>query len=409
MDIRERLQGTIERRTFDGASLQLRDLGTAAVSAGGNKVIRVTGYAATTEEGYQVGGGSGAFTETIARGAFKRTLGESPDVVLNINHAEGGQLPLARTRSGTLVLAEDARGLKVDAELDPEDPEARAVASKVRRGDVHSMSFAFRATDDEWSEDRSERVIRSLTIHRGDVSFVSQPANEATSVSVRRRGAKKDVVVRSYLTTIKARRAKLRRSDPTSPATSPFGEFWNIGSGAGVQRAVREVELGKARGPKEAAIKAWIRQRARELGVSAVIPKTDWGAARSRYRRAMAGSRAHPGSDASVEGEEDEPRYSDAAVEALGKEGKAHKRTDGKYNYPIADRRDLLNAIQAWGRARASERASVKAFIKMRARVMRLESLPPESWQSKAGLKTAGGESESPYTGETVTTGGQSA
>ena len=293
-DIRQRLQGTIERRTFDGASLQLRDLGTGTVGAGGNKAIRVTGYAATTEEGYQVGGGSGAFTETIARGAFKRTLGESPDVVLNINHAEGGQLPLARTRSGTLILAEDSRGLKVDAELDPDDPEARAVASKVRRGDVDSMSFAFRATDDDWSEDRSKRVIRSLTLHRGDVSFVSQPANESTSVSVRRRGAKKDVMVVSRLSTIKAKRAKLRRREHRAdePKYSPeqiqrFGEEtpprafkkangkfgWPICDGEDVENAVSDYNRLK---PKPAGVRAWIIKRARELRVEHRLPK-GWG------------------------------------------------------------------------------------------------------------------------------------
>ena len=172
-----------------------------------------------------------------------------------------------------------------------------------------------------------------------------------------------------------------------------------------MKKAVREVELGRAKGPKEGAIKAWIRKRARELGVT--LPKTDWSAARSRYRRAMAGSRAHPGSDASVEGEEDEDRYTDDQVEALGKEGKAFPKRDGTYSYPVADRRDLLNAIKAFGRARPSEASALKAWLKTRARVMRLESLLPASWQSKAGLKTAGGESESPYTGATSSVGGQ--
>ena len=128
---------------------------------------------------------------------------------------------------------------------------------------------------------------------------------------------------------------------------------------------------------------------------------------RARYRRAMAGSRAH-GSDASVEGVEDKPRYTDAQVEALGKEGKAFKKRDGSYSYPVADRRDLLNAIKAFGRARPSEASALKAWLKMRARVMQLESLLPASWQSKAGLKTASGGSESPYTGTTESVGGQS-
>jgi HK97 family phage prohead protease len=201
---------------------------------------------------------------------------------LTINHGEGGQLPLARTGPGTLVLSEDSRGLKVDAELDPDDPEARAVASKVRRGDVDSMSFAFRATDDDWSEDRSKRVIRSLTLHKGDVSFVSQPANESTSVALRRRAsARKKAAVGSYRASVEARRERLRWPGErrAHPGADGRDGPWKIKTAGDVARAVREVELGRAKGPKEKQIMDYIRQRARELGVT--VPKTDWSAARS--------------------------------------------------------------------------------------------------------------------------------
>ena len=391
--------------------------------------IELRGHAATFDDPYEVG----SFTETIRPGSFRRTLGEQPDVSLLVNHTG---TPLARTTSGTMTLREDSVGLAFTAQLEPSDPDVQSLVPKLRRGDLSEASFVFRATKQTWSEDKTERTLREVAIHRGDVSIVTTAANPSATASLRGREltleqrervaerignrvcgpysapdplsvgtTRAAVPVRSYLSTIKARRAKRRRSDPTSPATSPFGEFWNIGSDSDVQKAVREVELGRAKGPKEAAIKAWIRQRARELGVSAVIPKTDWGAARSRYRRAMAGSRAHPGSDASVEGEEDEDRYTDDQVEALGKEGKAFKKRDGSYSYPVADRRDLLNAIKAFGRVRPSEASALKAWLKTRARVMRLESLLPASWQSKAPAPV--GPNESPYTGATETVGGQ--
>jgi phage head maturation protease len=54
---------------------------------------------------------------------LQRTLSEAPDVVLLLNH-EG--LPLARTKAGTLTLSEDDRGLHVEADLDPEDPDTLA-------------------------------------------------------------------------------------------------------------------------------------------------------------------------------------------------------------------------------------------------------------------------------------------
>jgi hypothetical protein len=148
----------------------------------------------------------------------------------------------------------------------------------------------------------------------------------------------------------------------------------------------------------------WVRKRARALGVSALIPK-NWGAAPPSPWPIGRGRRAHPGSDASVEGEEDSERYSDQQVEALGREGKAFPKRDGTYSYPVADRRDLLNAIKAFGRAKPSEASALKAWLKTRARVMRLESLLPVSWQSKAPAPV--GPNESPYTGTTETSGGQ--
>jgi HK97 family phage prohead protease len=167
---RER-EGMVEFRSIP--SFELRD------TADGH--VRFSGYASTTESPYEIAD----FTETVAKGAFKRTLGEEPDVRLNINHGVGGQLPLARTKSGTLTLSEDARGLKVDADLDPNDPDVRSLLPKMRRGDVDEMSFAFRATAQEWNEDYTERLIRECALHRGDVSIVTTGANPDTSAIIR--------------------------------------------------------------------------------------------------------------------------------------------------------------------------------------------------------------------------------
>jgi HK97 family phage prohead protease len=80
------------------------------------------------------------FIERIAPGAFRKTLTETPDVRLLINH-EG--LPLARTKNGTLRLKEDDAGLYMDADL-PDTQAARDLYTLVERGDVDQMSFAFR-------------------------------------------------------------------------------------------------------------------------------------------------------------------------------------------------------------------------------------------------------------------------
>jgi HK97 family phage prohead protease len=202
----EIIDGIMEHRDFT-ANVEIR-----ATSDG---KLGLTGYASTTETPYDVMD----FTETISRGAFKRTLGEDPDVVLLINH-EG--LPLARTRSGTLTLSEDVRGLRVDAVLEPADPDVKSLVPKMERGDLTEMSFAFRATNQEWDEEYTQRTIREVSIHRGDVSMVTHGANTATvgTVSARSADAEEEKPepekpeppspTRRYLEIAKARNAKAR-------------------------------------------------------------------------------------------------------------------------------------------------------------------------------------------------------
>jgi hypothetical protein len=47
------------------------------------------------------------------------------------------------------------------------------------------MSFAFRCSDQEWSEDYSQRRILETNIHRGDVSIVTNGASPTTEVALR--------------------------------------------------------------------------------------------------------------------------------------------------------------------------------------------------------------------------------
>lgn len=157
-------EGLVEHRSF-GEISEIRE-------EGGSLVFR--GYASLTGVPYPVG----PFEETISAGAFKRTLSEDPDVSLLINH-DG--LPIARTKAGTLRLNEDERGLRVDADLDTRDPDVQRVVAKMANGSLDGqMSFAFRCNDDVWSDDMSERTVRSLTLHRGDVSIVTHGASPST-------------------------------------------------------------------------------------------------------------------------------------------------------------------------------------------------------------------------------------
>ena len=92
--------------------------------------------------------------------------------------------PLASTRSKTMTLMEDSRGLMVDAAL-PQTSLGRDVAELLRSKVVDSMSFGFSvpARGDIWSADGQTRELTEIRLH--EVSVVSFPAYTKTSASVR--------------------------------------------------------------------------------------------------------------------------------------------------------------------------------------------------------------------------------
>ena len=143
-------------------------------------VAVVEGYAAVFNEDTVIGG---QWQERIAEGAFTDAIGRD-DVVFLINH-DG--LPLARTRSGTLELSEDKRGLKMRASLDMRDPDARSIVPKMQRGDLDKMSFAFIPTRQKWKdvdgEDLPRRTIEQAELY--DVSIVTTPAYSGTEIGLR--------------------------------------------------------------------------------------------------------------------------------------------------------------------------------------------------------------------------------
>jgi HK97 family phage prohead protease len=140
--------------------------------------IKVTGYAVVFNQIADIGG---YFREQIAPGAFTDAIGRD-DVVFLVNH-DG--LPLARTRSGTLKLSQDEHGLKIETELDGDDPDVRAIVGKMKRGDLDKMSFAFTPELQEW-DDSGDTPLRTIKKARlFDVSIVTTPAYEGTEIGLR--------------------------------------------------------------------------------------------------------------------------------------------------------------------------------------------------------------------------------
>lgn len=140
--------------------------------------IKVSGYAAVFNMETNIGD---YFREIILPGAFRNALGET-DVPFLINHSG---LPLARTRSGTLILSEDTHGLRMETELDADDPDVLRIVPKMKRGDLDKMSFAFRAVKQRWDDTQTPplRTIEEVELY--DVSIVTDPAYEGTEIGLR--------------------------------------------------------------------------------------------------------------------------------------------------------------------------------------------------------------------------------
>lgn len=126
------------------------------------------------------------FVERIAPGAFARSLTARNNVKMYVNHDD--TLLLASTRSGTLRLAEDGKGLRTEATL-PDTSYGRDLVALMSGPNpiVDSMSFGFSVPQggDEWSGDGQRRTLTSVRLH--EVSVVTgTPAYASTSAMVRK-------------------------------------------------------------------------------------------------------------------------------------------------------------------------------------------------------------------------------
>lgn len=162
----------VEVRQMQVQDLEVREVGNQAT---------FSGYAAVFNSDSEDLG----FIEQIRPGAFQRTLAARNNVKMFVNHED--TMVLASTRSGTLRLAEDSRGLKVEADLPQDVSYARDLSILMRRGDVDSMSFGFHVPrgGDEWSGDGSRRFLNEIALR--EVSVVTGfPAYEATTATIRK-------------------------------------------------------------------------------------------------------------------------------------------------------------------------------------------------------------------------------
>lgn len=137
----------------------------------------LVGYAAKFDRLASIGG---YFDEKIASGAFTDAI--KGDIRALVDHDPGRVI--GRTKSGTLRLAEDGVGLRVEIDV-PDTTDGNDLWVLVERGDISGMSFGFRVTRETWDEtgDTPVRTIEKLELH--EVSAVAWPAYEDTTIGLR--------------------------------------------------------------------------------------------------------------------------------------------------------------------------------------------------------------------------------
>ena len=148
------------------------------------KVVR--GYASTFNEPYTLyENDDWRFNEVVDAKAFDGT--DMSDVNMQYDH-EGRVF--ARMSNNTLTVMPDEKGLLIEADLGGTEL-GRQLYEEIRGGYTTKMSFGFTVDGEEITDtkdvDGKSLTVRTIT-HIGklyDVSAVSLPANDATSISVR--------------------------------------------------------------------------------------------------------------------------------------------------------------------------------------------------------------------------------
>lgn len=146
---------------------------------------RVEGYATTFDQPYMLyGNGEVEVWEVVDKNAFDKT--DMGDVIFQFDH-EGKVY--ARTRNNTLSLRSDEHGLLINADLGGTEA-GRELYEEIKGGYIDRMSFGFTVRGDEWHDEMVDGVQKSTRRITDvgklyDVSAVSIPANNSTSISIR--------------------------------------------------------------------------------------------------------------------------------------------------------------------------------------------------------------------------------
>lgn len=183
---------TIEDRLNEGRQYRNIDLSLFEHRAEGDEGTGekiVEGYATSFNQPYVLWTEPGfVIREQIDPAAFDEC--DMRDVIMQYDHQ--GRV-FARTSNGTLEIGPDDWGLHIRARLGGTEI-GRQLYEEIDGGYTTKMSFGFKVAEDERdkteAEDGSVEILRTITkiSKLYDVSAVSLPANDATSISARSYG-----------------------------------------------------------------------------------------------------------------------------------------------------------------------------------------------------------------------------
>jgi HK97 family phage prohead protease len=189
---------TVEDKLNEGRQYRNINVADFERRAEGNEKKEVSGYATTFNQPYELysfayDGYVYIVNEQIDAKAFDDT--DMSDVIMQYDH-EGRVF--ARTSNKTLTLDVDQHGLHMRADLGGTEI-GRQLFEEIEGGYTTKMSFGFKVAEDKREEtvERNEETgVRTTTVLRTitkisklyDVSAVSLPANDATSISARNFG-----------------------------------------------------------------------------------------------------------------------------------------------------------------------------------------------------------------------------
>lgn len=165
-------------REYRNMKIEIRDIEGAE-----EEKKLVSGYASTFDEPYKLFDGDGwEYWEVVDRGAFDET--DMNDVIMQYDHR--GRV-FARTRNNTLEVNPDDEGLFIQADLGGTEI-GRELYEEIRGGYTDRMSFGFTVTGELEEREKDENGLVRFTRHITkigklyDVSAVSIPANDGTSI-----------------------------------------------------------------------------------------------------------------------------------------------------------------------------------------------------------------------------------